>query len=211
MGLPGLLSSSPFCPVDSTNAKLAEEDFPQLGVEGVVGETVENRLRLPARDHQAVGFELRELLRPVAAAEIAEVQVEAVDRSVRKAYAVPDWEVRAASLPSAPPRIRLLSPFDPILRDRRRSLRLFGFDYRFEAFVPAPQRRYGYYVLPILEGERLIGRLDPKLHRERGLLEIRQIWWEPKVRESPVRRRKLELALERLARLVGAERWTLPD
>lgn len=142
--------------------------------------------------------------------EIAEVQVEAVDRSVRRAYAVPDWEVRAASLPSAPPPIRLLSPFDPILRDRRRSLRLFGFDYRFEAFVPAPQRRYGYYVLPILEGERLIGRLDPKLHREQGLLEIRQIWWEPKVRPSKPRQRKLELALERLARLVGAERWTLP-
>jgi uncharacterized protein YcaQ len=149
--------------------------------------------------------------RAAAAGEIAAVRVEAVDGSVRNAYAVPDWEARAASLPDAPSRLRLLSPFDPILRDRRRTLRLFGFDYRFEAFVPAPQRRYGYYVLPILEGERLVGRLDPKLRREEGLLEVRQVWWEPRVRDSKARRKKLEIALDRLARLVGAESWTLPD
>ncbi|MES1243105.1 MAG: crosslink repair DNA glycosylase YcaQ family protein [Acidobacteriota bacterium] len=141
---------------------------------------------------------------------IVPVKVEAVDGWVRNAYAVPDWEERAADLPPAPPRIRLLSPFDPILRDRRRSLRLFGFDYRFEAFVPAPQRRYGYYVLPILEGERLVGRLDPKLYREEGRLEIRQVWWEPGVRPSKARDLRLEAAVERLARFTGAERWTLP-
>jgi uncharacterized protein YcaQ len=142
--------------------------------------------------------------------EIVPVRVEAVDGSVRVAYAVPDWEERAAALPPAPPRIRLLSPFDPILRDRRRSLRLFGFDYHFEAFVPAPQRRYGYYVLPILEGERLVGRLDPKLYREEGRLEVRQVWWEPGVRESKARNLRLEAAVERLARFTGAETWTLP-
>jgi uncharacterized protein YcaQ len=143
------------------------------------------------------------------AQDIVAVRVEAVDGSARNAWAVPDWEERAANLPPAPSRIRLLSPFDPILRDRRRTLRLFGFDYRFEAFVPAPQRRYGYYVLPILEGERLVGRLDPKLHREQGLLEVRQVWWEPGVRESQARQKKLETALDRLARFVGAEKWSL--
>jgi uncharacterized protein YcaQ len=148
--------------------------------------------------------------RAVASGEIAPVNVEAMDGSVRGAYAVPDWEERAASLPPAPPRIRLLSPFDPILRDRRRSLRLFGFDYRFEAFVPAPQRRYGYYVLPILEGERLVGRLDPKLYREEGRLEVRQVWWEPGVRPGKARDLRLEAAVERLARFTGAESWTLP-
>jgi uncharacterized protein YcaQ len=138
---------------------------------------------------------------------ITAVRVEAVDGTARNAWAVPDWEERAAALPPAPPRIRLLSPFDPILRDRKRTLRLFGFDYRFEAFVPAPQRRYGYYVLPILEGDRLVGRLDPKLHRDKGLLEIRQVWWEPGVRDSQARKKKLETALDRLARFVGAEEW----
>ncbi|HYU31561.1 MAG TPA: crosslink repair DNA glycosylase YcaQ family protein [Thermoanaerobaculia bacterium] len=148
--------------------------------------------------------------RSAAAGAIVPVLVEAVDGSApRHAWALPDWEERAAALPAAPPRIRLLSPFDPILRDRRRTLRLFDFDYRFEAFVPAPQRRWGYYILPILEGERLVGRLDPKLRREEGVLEIRQVWWEPGVRPSKGRLAALEAAVERLARLTGAERWEI--
>jgi len=152
--------------------------------------------------------------RSAAAGAIVPVTVEAVEAvdgaAPRRSWALPDWQERAAALPSAPPRIRLLSPFDPILRDRRRTLRLFGFDYRFEAFVPAPQRRWGYYVLPILEGERLIGRLDPKLRREEGVLEIRQVWWEPGVRPSKGRLAALETAVERLARLAGAENVILP-
>jgi len=148
--------------------------------------------------------------RAAAAGEIAAVRIEPADGSKAwEAYAVPDWEARAAALPPAPPRIRLLAPFDPIVRDRRRTLRLFHFDYRFEAFVPEAQRQHGYYVLPILEGERLIGRLDPKLHRERGLLQVRGIWWEAKVKESKGRKAALEAALDRLARLVGAETWSL--
>ncbi|MFY9822437.1 MAG: crosslink repair DNA glycosylase YcaQ family protein, partial [Thermoanaerobaculia bacterium] len=139
--------------------------------------------------------------RAAARGEIAAVEVETEDGSKpRKSWAVTDWQERAASLPSAPPRVRLLSPFDPILRDRKRTLRLFNFDYRFEAFVPGPQRQHGYYVLPILEGERLVGRLDPKLHRQRGeqgLLEIKNLWWEPKVRASQGRQAALEAAVER--------------
>ncbi len=146
--------------------------------------------------------------RTAAGGEIAAVQVEPADGSRPwEAYAVADWQDRAAGLPPPLPRIRLLSPFDPILRDRRRTLRLFGFDYRFEAFVPEAQRVHGYYILPILQGERLVGRLDPKLHRDRGLLEVRGLWWEPGLRKSQGRQAALEAALERLARLVGAERW----
>lgn len=148
--------------------------------------------------------------RATAAGEIVPVLIEAVDGSApRRAWAVPDWEARAAALPPAPPRIRLLSPFDPILRDRKRTLRLFGFDYRFEAFVPAPKRLWGYYILPILEGERLVGRLDPKLRRYEGVLEIRKVWWEPGVRDAKGRRAALEAAVERLARLCGVERWEI--
>jgi uncharacterized protein len=146
-----------------------------------------------------------------ARGEIVPVQVEPADGSKpRASYALPDWESRAAALPPAPPRIRLLAPFDPILRDRKRTLRLFNFDYRFEAFVPGQHRKHGYYVLPILEGERLIGRLDPKLHREKGLLEVKGLWWEPKVKETRGRRAALEGALDRLAKLTGAEEWELP-
>jgi uncharacterized protein YcaQ len=146
-----------------------------------------------------------------ASGEVVSVRVESVDGSQpRSAYAVADWEARAAQLAEPPTRIRLLSPFDPIVRDRKRALRLFGFDYHFEAFVPAPKRRFGYYVLPILEGERLIGRLDPKLYRDEGRLEIREVWWEAGVKETKGRRIAVEAAGERLAKLAGVSEVTMP-
>ncbi|HZS10509.1 MAG TPA: crosslink repair DNA glycosylase YcaQ family protein [Blastocatellia bacterium] len=123
----------------------------------------------------------------------------------RPGFALSDWERRLQKLPAPPERMRLLSPFDPVLRDRARALRLFGFDYRFEAFVPEAKRQYGYYVLPILEADRLVGRLDPKFQRSRSVLEVRQVYWEPNVRATRVRRQKLEEALARLAQLIGAE------
>ena len=121
-------------------------------------------------------------------------------------FAFATWEEKLKSLPEAPARTRLLSPFDPVLRDRARALRLFGFDYRFEAFVPAPQRRYGYYVLPVLEGEKFVGRIDPKFQRARGVLEIREVFWEPGVRVTRARRKGLEEAAHRLAKFIGAEK-----
>lgn len=122
----------------------------------------------------------------------------------RPAFVAADWETRMHQLPEAPERTRLLCPFDPVLRDRARALRLFGFDYRFEAFVPPAKRAYGYFVLPILEGEKIVGRLDPKFHRDRDLLEIRGLWWEPSVKATRARKRALESALERLAGFIGA-------
>nr|MDP9121591.1 winged helix DNA-binding domain-containing protein [Acidobacteriota bacterium] len=77
-------------------------------------------------------------------------------------------------------------------------------------FVPGGERRHGYYVLPILEGERLIGRLDPKLDRQASRLDVRAVWWEPGLRQTAQRRDRLAAAVERLARLTGAARWTLP-
>jgi hypothetical protein len=124
----------------------------------------------------------------------------------RASFALSDWQTRLRKLPEPPERMRLLSPFDPVIRDRARVQRLFGFDYRFEAFVPEPQRRFGYYVLPMLEGEQLVGRIDPKFQRERGTLEVRQVYWEPNVKVTKARRKKLDEALARLANLIGAER-----
>jgi len=140
-----------------------------------------------------------------ARGRITPLLVESVDGSKpRPAYAVADWERRLSMLPEPPERMRLLCPFDPVLRDRARVLRLFSFDYRFEAFVPGPKRQYGYYVLPVLEGERLVGRVDPKYHRARGVLEIQRVFWEPGVRVTRVRRGRIEEAAERLAWSVGA-------
>lgn len=75
----------------------------------------------------------------------------------------------------------LLSPFDPLVRDTGRILDLFGFDYTIEFYFPASKRKYGYFSLPILHNNRLIGRLDPKAHRKQGLFEVKALHLEPGV------------------------------
>ena len=127
------------------------------------------------------------------AGRIVPVEVEdAIAAKRRPAYALVDWQRRVARAPSAPPAMRLLSPFDPVIRDRTRLLRRFGFDYRFEAFVPPAKRRWGYYVLPVLAGDRFVARVDPKFHRDRAALELKSIHWEPGIRPTRVRRKQLE-------------------
>ncbi len=74
-----------------------------------------------------------------------------------------------------------LSPFDPLVWDRARALDLFGFDYKIEVYTPAPKRKYGYFTLPILYNNRLIGRLDPKAHRKEGIFEVKSLHLEPGV------------------------------
>jgi hypothetical protein len=143
----------------------------------------------------------------VKSGEIAAVTIAATNgEKPRASFALSDWQARLRKLPEAPERMRLLSPFDPVIRDRARVQRLFGFDYRFEAFVPEPQRKYGYYVLPMLEGDNLVGRIDPKFQRERGALEVRKVYWEPTIKVTKARQKKLDEALARLANLIGAER-----
>jgi uncharacterized protein YcaQ len=100
------------------------------------------------------------------------------------AYVHPDnqglaEQAASGALPSA--RTTLLSPFDPIVRDRKRARELFGFDYRIETYTPAPRRQYGYFTLPILHRGALIGRLDPKAHRKEGLFEVKAVHLEPGV------------------------------
>ena len=73
----------------------------------------------------------------------------------------------------------LLSPFDPIVWDRARARTLFDFDYRIECYTPAPKRRHGYFVLPILRRGRLVGRLDAKAHRSDGVFEVKALYFEP--------------------------------
>lgn len=102
--------------------------------------------------------------------------------------------------------MRTLCPFDPVLRDRARTLRLFAFDYRFEAFTPAAKRRYGYYVMPLLAGDRLVGRVDPRFNRAEETLEVRGPWWEPGVRPTAALRAAAREALEALAAQIGAAR-----
>ncbi|MCB1313548.1 MAG: YcaQ family DNA glycosylase [Sedimentitalea sp.] len=138
--------------------------------------------------------------------EIVEIEVEGAEGGRRRAFARPDLLGTLAELPAPPGRMRVLSPFDPALRDRARAERLFGFHYRIEVFVPAAKRRYGYYVFPILEGDRLIGRIDMKAERGAGTLAVTALWPEPGLRWSAARTGRLEAELARLARFAGLGR-----
>ena len=101
-----------------------------------------------------------------------------------------------------PPRLRVISPFDPVIRDRKRLKRLFNFDYRIEVFVPEAQRQYGYYVFPLLEGDRFVGRIDMKRDTKSRTLNVTGLWWEPRVKASKQRIAKLDAELARIARFV---------
>lgn len=126
---------------------------------------------------------------------IVEIDVTGVDGKLRRSFAWPD--VMDEDTPTPVPRVRILSPFDPALRDRKRAERLFGFSYRIEIFVPAPKRRYGYYVFPVMEGDRMIGRID--MRREGGVLAVRAFWPEAGIRMGAGRTAALRKELERAA------------
>jgi len=102
-----------------------------------------------------------------------------------------------------PSTLRLLNPFDPLIHDRERTLRVFGFDYSLEIWVPPKKRKYGYHVLPILEGERFTGRTDVKVDRRKARLIVLGLWWEAGVRRTKTRTAQLRRELHRLAKFTG--------
>ena len=100
----------------------------------------------------------------------------------------------------------LVSPFDPVVWCRERASRLFGFDYKIEIYTPAKKRVHGYYVLPFLLGDRLVGRVDLKTDRVAGVLRVLAAYSEPD-QDVRVVADALRSALDDLACFVGAERW----
>lgn len=99
------------------------------------------------------------------------------------------------------PRVWFLPPLDNLLWRRERIVDLFGFDYKWEIYVPEHKRKYGPYILPILEGERFVGRLDARMNRAEGRLEVRRIFWETPPDECRVAR--VHKALERFGSRLG--------
>lgn len=110
-----------------------------------------------------------------------------------------DLVEKAASGGLEPTLTTLLSPFDPLVWDRQRASELFDFDYKIECYTPAAKRRYGYFTLPILHRGQLVGRLDPKAHRAKGVFEIKALHLEPGVPVSEALVADLAAVLQRLA------------
>ena len=141
--------------------------------------------RLPVAGFQAAVDAL------VEAGELVPVRVAGWDR--------PAWRHRDARLPRRIPGAGLLSPFDPLIWERSRTERLFGFRYRIEIYVPAAQRVYGYYVLPFRLGDRLVARVDLKADRQDRVLRVPAAWAEPGVAVAEV----VEALAAELWRLAG--------
>ncbi len=140
------------------------------------------------------------------------VEVETANGQWVAAYALENIEGRVESCLKPASRLRILNPFDPAVRDRDRLTRLFGFDYRIEIFVPPAQRKWGYYVYPLLEGDRFVGRIEVKAYRKIGRITVVNLWKETGIKWTDARHRKLDAELARLARLVAAKEivWDAP-
>ncbi|MCS2153664.1 winged helix-turn-helix domain-containing protein [Scandinavium goeteborgense] len=103
----------------------------------------------------------------------------------------------------------VLSPFDPVVWDRKRAEQLFDFTYRLECYTPAPKRQFGYFVLPLLHQGKLVGRMDSKMHRKTGVLEIFAVYLQEGVRVSQTLEKGLTQAINDFARWQGAGRVEL--
>jgi uncharacterized protein YcaQ len=108
------------------------------------------------------------------------------------------------------PRLEFLAPLDPMLWDRKLIEALWDYQYSWEIYTPAAKRKYGYYVLPILYGQDLIGRLEASADRKTKTLTIKNIWFEPKVRISKKIQRALESSIARFARFNECDRIEKP-
>ncbi len=109
------------------------------------------------------------------------------------------------NLPPPTRQMRIVNPFDPVVRDRLKLHWLFGMDYKIEIYVPAAKRRYGYYVYPLIENAKTIGRIDVTAHRQENALVVKNWWLEPGVKNSKSRTERLQSELRRLAKLANVQ------
>ena len=103
----------------------------------------------------------------------------------------------------------VLSPFDPVVWDRKRAEQLFDFSYRLECYTPAPKRQYGYFVLPLLHRGQLVGRMDAKMHRQTGILEVISLWLQEGIKPTTMLQKGLRQAITDFANWQQATRVTL--
>ncbi len=157
-------------------------------------------MKAAARNEALAALEANGTLLPVMIGDLKrKVYVSALDEEVL------NLSTRARPTPVA----RVIAPLDNLIWDRKLIAWLFGFEYRWEVYVPKDQRRYGYYVLPILCGDRFVARVEPA-HFRGGTLEIRKLWWaegaDPAECEKP-----LADCLDRFCAYLGADGWMIDE
>ena len=138
----------------------------------------------------------------VRAVKEGRVVVLAVEGTTEPVYAGAEVVERLPE-PIEPKEVRILSPFDNLVIQRERLRWLFGFDYQIECYVPAPKRKFGHFVLPLLWGDRFVGRLEAKAMRSEGVLRVIGLWFEPGFFGDRTLRKRLGEALERFAAFNG--------
>lgn len=197
---------------------LGERVFPKKSSDFPDTATAENWLHTQALDRLSIANpgEVQRFWQatPTAAARnwvmqtpgLVRVEIENADKSTTTGIAPADIEQRLANCPAPTSRLRLINPFDPAIRDRARLERLFGMQYRNEMFVPKAKRVWGYYVYPLLEGSRFVGRIELKADRKAGILNVSGFWAEPGVKWAPARCDKLNAELKRFAQFAGIPR-----
>ncbi len=137
-----------------------------------------------------------EILIPVTVENLSDAYyLHAADLPLLRQLQKGDWQ----------PRTTLLSPFDNLICDRDRTEALWDFYFRIEIYVPKAKRQYGYYVLPILHGDQLIGRIDPKMDRKTNALHVHNVYAEPGAPKNKKTVREIGKAVASLATFLGAK------
>ena len=101
------------------------------------------------------------------------------------------------------PRLEFLAPLDPMMWDRKLIEAVWGYQYSWEIYTPQDKRKYGYYVLPMICGDRFIGRIEPRADRKAGVLTVSNIWLEPGARQTKKLSGMIDSAVQRLAKFNG--------
>ncbi|GAA3651587.1 winged helix-turn-helix domain-containing protein [Microbacterium marinilacus] len=153
------------------------------------------------RDRRAVLTAVQDLV------DAGELEPVTVDGWSRGRAPSPAWVHRDAAFPRRIRAAAVLTPFDPVVWFRERAERLFDFDYRIEIYTPADRRRYGYYSLPVLVDDRIVGRVDLKADRTTSTLRVQSAWWEAGVAASTAER--VAVALREAASWQGLERVSI--
>ncbi len=134
---------------------------------------------------------------------IIEVEVEALSEPLYCRREDAGLAAVVSENPTMKKRCEFIAPLDNLLWDRKLIGAIFDFSYKWEIYTPKEQRKYGYYVLPILRGDRFVGRIEMAYDKKQGALDVKQIWYEPDVRRTKALQCDVEKTIRRFARFCG--------